>query len=438
MRAVTPAIRDHAVAAFGPVRRPGTVADAPQAHVNPRLPAPTIARRKRVGEYTCGIDTLVAERFPLVPRVQPVCRTLPHRVQRVAGLARAAAQHDAGSVVLAAEAYFHTAMILGDTGMEDLARDVCWRQHDIFATHPRDADHADAILALQPLIDIGRLYAESGHGAAANEIYLALLRAVQGRTVAVVDGRTVRVADFVQPGFDHREAFRWLRQVVLTDGSRALAGVGRWDEAVIQVREHGGLGVRLLDGRQVAILAHRAAGRVNAARRLLDTSEITAGWEDMVAGCLAMICMEPDDASAVTAREEMTDIYVHEARHADDLRFLVRAGLAVAALVRDTSKVDDLADIIEGAALDTGDAYLARDILAARAPLPLTRNGRSALIRMCDEAALGVGTIPDDLLHTLMTSLDICDDAIAASDRDRQPASSRGRLPASSRGVGLW
>jgi len=64
---------------------------------------------------------------------------------------------------------------------------------------------------------------------------------------------------------DHQEVCRWLWSVLLGDGTRALAGACRWKQALVHVEQHRGIGQRLLDGRQVAILAHCLGGDVTTA-----------------------------------------------------------------------------------------------------------------------------------------------------------------------------
>ena len=46
-----------------------------------------------------------------------------------------------------------------------------------------------------------------------------------------------------------------------------------------QAQQHHGIGQRLLDGRQIAILAHAASGRHHEAEQLLKTTTATEPWE---------------------------------------------------------------------------------------------------------------------------------------------------------------
>src|SRR5213079_568106 len=83
---------------------------------------------------------------------------------------------------------------------------------------------------------------------------------------------------------------RWLWTVLLADGTRALAGAGRWKDALDHLQQHRGIGHRLLDGRQVAVLATCLTGDPAAALMLLEASAPAEPWEHAVAACLALAC----------------------------------------------------------------------------------------------------------------------------------------------------
>ena len=120
----------------------------------------------------------------------------------------------------------------------------------------RPLDAVTAKLALQPLINLGRLLIRDGDGTAAYHLLEALFQATKSRRDTVIDGRKIRLADLVSRDDDHREIVQWMWSVLLADGTRALTRAGRWAEALQHAHQHKGIGDRLLDGRQVAILAH--------------------------------------------------------------------------------------------------------------------------------------------------------------------------------------
>ncbi len=53
---------------------------------------------------------------------------------------------------------------------------------------------------------------------------------------------------------------QWLWTVLLSDSLRALCKAGHWTEALRQAQQHNGIGQRLLDGRQIAVLPPAPAG----------------------------------------------------------------------------------------------------------------------------------------------------------------------------------
>ena len=58
----------------------------------------------------------------------------------------------------------------------------------------------------------------------------------------------------------------------LAEGSRALTKAGRWQQALAHAEHHNGIGQRLLDGRQTAVLTSALRGGSSSASALLDKS----------------------------------------------------------------------------------------------------------------------------------------------------------------------
>lgn len=196
-----------------------------------------------------------ARRFPMVARPRPACPPLGERVAEIGDLASAAAgQSGAASLVLAAAAHNKAALIASDCGLPDLARSLCQQQLDLHL-RARPLSGQAAKHAPEPAVNLARRRIRSGHGEAAYQLLDTLHRAARSRTDTVIEGRPVTFQGFTVSDDDHRALCRWLWAVLLADGTRALASTGRWDEALANVRKHAGTGQRLLDGRQVAILA---------------------------------------------------------------------------------------------------------------------------------------------------------------------------------------
>jgi hypothetical protein len=136
--------------------------------------------------------------------------------------------------------------------MPDLARELCWQQFDA-CTAAGPSGETGAKLALQPLVNLARLRirdSDSGYHVLQSRYDAA--RSSRGQ--AVIDGRAVRIGTLIAPGCRETLA-HWLWAVLLSDGLRTLCRAGCWTDALRQAQKHDGIGQRLLEGRQVAILA---------------------------------------------------------------------------------------------------------------------------------------------------------------------------------------
>ncbi len=252
----------------------------------------------------------VAEWFPLVPRTRPSCRDLPCRIAEIRDLARAASHGTPGDrVVRAAEAHNKAALILSDCGFSDLAHQLCWRQFDVFhAARPLTARTAK--LALQPIVNLGRLLTRTGNGDRAHQVFRDIYQAMRTPGTTTVDGRTIDVSGLVDGDEQRQELRKFLWAVLLADGTRALTTTGRWNDALRHVEQHKGIGTRLLDGRQVAILARCATGDVDGALDLLDTSATPEPWEQAVAAYLRALCLHAHQHPAGPAVAAMVNHYL--------------------------------------------------------------------------------------------------------------------------------
>ncbi|WP_405148457.1 hypothetical protein OG589_11145 [Sphaerisporangium sp. NBC_01403] len=230
----------------------------------------------------------IARRFPLVARGRPACHPLDVRIRQVGDLADAATKHPDHALRKAAEAHNLAALIASDCGLPSLARLWCWSQFAIFHdAQPFEA--ATAKLALQPLINLGRLLTRDGNSTAAHHLIETLFNAVQNKVTAQIDDKTTALGNLTRTPEAHRELLQWLWTVLLADGSRALAQAGRWARALQHLQDHHGVGQRLLDGRQIAIIAHHAAGDHRLAAHLLAETSMQTPWEQAVATCLAVL-----------------------------------------------------------------------------------------------------------------------------------------------------
>ncbi|MFY7069434.1 hypothetical protein ACOQFV_26550 [Nocardiopsis changdeensis] len=224
------------------------------------------------------------------------------------------------------EAMNKAALVASDTGQPDLAEALCWQQYDVFASAgPLTAK--TALLALQPLVNLGRLAIRTGHPTAAHTVFESLLTATTPGQPAQVQGRTCPVADLVTSPSERTELRRFLWAVMLADGTRALCVADRWQDAVEHLHRYNGIGTRLLDGRQVAVLAALHRQDPDAARILLEGTVCNEPWEQAVAACLTA-------ASARVAGHDPADAVTAMARHLIELPptpggavFAARAGV---------------------------------------------------------------------------------------------------------------
>jgi hypothetical protein len=382
---------------------------------------------------TLELRDTVARRFPLVPRARPACPALDIRVAQVRDLARAAAQHTSESLARAAEAHNLTALIMSDCGLPALARTLCWQQFDVLRT-ARPATAATAKLALQPIINLSRLRTRDGDGAGADHLLDALFEAIRSRTDTVIDGRTIRSADIISHDDDHRQVIQWLWPVLLADGTRALAQAGRWAEALQHARQHNGIGARLLDGRQIAILAHCAARDYDTASSVLAGTSTPTPWEEAVAACLRVLCLTLADRPADSAITTMTDTYIALEPAREHAVFRVRLGLCAIDLADGGRRVPQIADVVMRDALQTADAYAAHEALSHQACLSHTAPGDSrTLAEIVQAAGLGRGTMPSETLDDLMESVRVSEASMAgtlaaqAREHGTGPPSSSGR-----------
>ncbi|MEV8509700.1 hypothetical protein AB0368_33415 [Actinoplanes sp. NPDC051475] len=363
----------------------------------------------------------VATRFPLVPRPKPRGATLAERVARVHDLARRAAAASGGeALTTAAQAHNLSALILSDSGLPDQARTLCHQQHDLFQSG-RPYDLATAKLALQPLINLARLHIRAGDSATAYTLLADLFEAVKTRTDTSIDGRTVRLADLVADRDAHRELVQWLWTVLLADGTRALTRAGHWAQALHHVEQHHGVGQRLLDGRQVAVLAHASRGDAPIALRLLAESATPSGWERAVAACLHVICSRAAAQPIGDGATTMLDRYLELPCGDDEAAFAIRLGLCVHALAAAGDAQSRIAATIERLALRSGDGYAAHEVLGDACAMSLTDAGRrhlTATVRACglDQAA-AAPRVRDDLYSAVAT----CENVMAAALTGRRP-----------------
>lgn len=348
----------------------------------------------------------ITDWFPLVPRPRPACRALPDRVAEIVHLAHAHGS-DQQRRVSAAEAHNKAALLLSDCGLSERAQQLCWRQFDQFYAHaPLETTTAKA--ALQPLVNLGRLYIRAGHGSRAHQLFSDADRALRTRAAIRIDDRPLDLTALLVDPEGRGELVRFLWTVLLADGTRALTRAGRWRDALVELEHRKGIGDRLLDGRQVAIIAAIQGGHYERALELLDHSVTPEAWEHAVASYLRTLCLTLAGCNAERSAATMVERYLDLTTQPTPPIFHCRLGLCVLDLTDHAS----VATAITRKAITSSDAHAADDVLAH--PTCAHETDRPALAEIIATAGLHHGTqTSTDLLDALMKAVAASEDHLA-------------------------
>ncbi|MCM4078303.1 hypothetical protein [Paractinoplanes hotanensis] len=314
----------------------------------------------------------------------------------------------------AATAVFNlAALVASDCGTPDLARTWCHRLANIAPAHTNEPRHA-----LEPIVNLARLHIRAGNGPAAWTLLEELFQAIDTRTDITIDGITIPAAALTATPGTHAETRKWLWTVLLGTGAQALATAGRWEEASQRLGQYKGIGARMLDGRQVAIIAHAVAGRSEQARAMLTATQPGEPWEDAVTACLSLHVPtgSPADptAAAHTAYERLD--------HGEPglVVFRIRLGLIVVDALEGghPARRRVTASLIRQA---MSDGYAARALLSHPGRLDLaTAQQIRQLNDLMSACGLGLGTISPGHLAALSSALDTAESVIEHQEQ-REP-----------------
>ncbi|MFE4976090.1 hypothetical protein ACFRAR_28810 [Kitasatospora sp. NPDC056651] len=341
----------------------------------------------------------IAQRFPLVARHRPACLPLDARVGRLTKLADTASrQADPG---LASTVFNQAALLASDLGLPDYARELCHRHAALYLTRgPLPA--MSAIRGLEPIVNLARLHIRAGHHQHGHQLLLDLYRAVATAAETTLDGITVPT-HLTETDQQRHEVRKWLWRVVIADGTRALTTAGRWTDALHHVEAHRGIGQRILDGRQVAVLASMTNNDLPGALALLAATEPGEPWEDAVTAVLTALCRPGDRHTAETAIDHYLTLEPDEGLTV----FTTRLALtAIDAAGPDTSADRSLIEQLCRRAGETGDGYALRDLLSHPDIRDRLDPGRTAeLAQALAACALGSATLPEPLRDQLEAAL---------------------------------
>ncbi|MFJ2111643.1 hypothetical protein ACIOEX_06945 [Streptomyces sp. NPDC087850] len=356
------------------------------------------------------MDTsLMVRRFPLVARPRPACTPIAERVREIGALAREADRDQRPAP--AAAVFNKSALLASDCDLPQLARSLCWRHSEAYLrTQPLGAQVAR--YGLEPLVNLSRLLTRAGDGEAAYRLLDSMLQATRTRSDLVIDGRTVSFGHIEGSNGELHDLHQWLWMVLLADGTRALASTGKWSAALTQLQRHRGIGGRMLDGRQVAVIARFTEGHVDDALAVLEETTPADPWEKAVTACLDVMCRRHAGMPVEREIARLVDCYQRLDKTVELAVFHARLGLSVADVVTgvDESLADRVAaDLLRDASVGN-DGYVAREVLAhVRSSKLLTSRQTRQLTELVDSCALGLGSIPAALLTALNAALDMAE-----------------------------
>ncbi|MFE7835801.1 hypothetical protein ACFU53_06940 [Streptomyces sp. NPDC057474] len=356
----------------------------------------------------------IAQRFPLVARFRPACLPLPERVRGLVELADTAVKKsDQG---LASAVYNQAALIASDLGLPDLAREMC-RQHAAAYLHACLLPGMSAIRGLEPVVNLARLQIRAGRADEGRQRLLDLYGAVEAGAAAQFEGVAVP-ADLTVTDEDRHEVRAWLWRVLLADGTRTLTTTGRWAEAKAHIEAHRGVGKRMLDGRQVAVVAALAAGDTAWAAVLLADTMPGDPWEQAVTACLTVLCRRDAGQPIDGHLTDLTAAFLERKTEPGMTIFDIRLGLTVLDAIgsAEAPAARRIVEHLHRKTTDAQDGYAARENLAHPLFTEIATDRQvqecRALVRAC---ALGVGILPDELRGELTAALRASDSVIRES-----------------------
>lgn len=345
-----------------------------------------------------------AQRFPLIARPRPPCTALPARIQTLTALADQATRDR--DLTAASRVHNQAALIASDCGNPDLARAWCHGHARAYLTTARH-DTTTARHALEPLINLARLHIRAGNGHPALALLQDLHQAVQTRTDTTIDGITVPAAAFTSNDDHHCELSQWLWSVLLADGSRALTTAGRWHDAEALLRRHHGIGRRMLDGRQVAVIARAVNSDHTRALQLLAETQPGEPWEAAVTACLTALTRPTGSRLPVEHLTALGSQYRNLPVDRTLTHFRTRLGLSIIDGIGDPGHpvAQRTAHDLIADALNTCDGYAARDLLAHPACLAAsTLEQTQELATVLEQSNLGQ-QLPTTLIDILEAAL---------------------------------
>jgi hypothetical protein len=232
-------------------------------------------------------------------------------------------------------------------------------------------------------------------------------------------------ADLTNSPQAHQEIRRWLWAVLLATGARALATAGRWADASARLADYNGIGRRMLDGRQVAVIAHAVAGEPRHALTLLADTTPGEPWENAVTACLTILCQEGSDIPDLA--KLLAPYYAVDTTAPGLAVFHTRLGLSYLDAIgtADDQAAQRISTQLTARATTVHDGYVARDVLAHnRCREYLTQTQTRDLTDLVETCGLGRGALPASVLADFTIALASAEEVMArkAGDIHNYPA----------------
>lgn len=150
--------------------------------------------------------------LPLTGWPRPACPPLPARVAEITTLVREAGEPGADPLGGAAHALNKAALLASDYGLDDLARDLCWRHIDSYrqASRPLTLDLARRMLG--PALNLAWLKLRSGEPDSALRLLEAIHHAVTVGSDLIIDGQVLPVVGLAGSPEEHARLRTIVRQ----------------------------------------------------------------------------------------------------------------------------------------------------------------------------------------------------------------------------------
>ncbi|MFC8796934.1 hypothetical protein ACFT2C_04330 [Promicromonospora sp. NPDC057138] len=361
----------------------------------------------------------VAFCFPLVAWPRPACPPLRTRLDQVANAARAAVAATDRQVAVreAGRALTEAAAIARDCGKPDLAQRIGARHIALYTdlTRPLTSQEAKQVVGSATSLARAHLHTDPDRGVA---MLVRILDATRGRLAITLDNLPkplpLPLGDVDSALDEHRKLVALAQAQLMVSGTVALARAGRWAGAAELARTYGGIGNRLLEGRQALIISRLLDRDGNGARALVAGSDTVSDADRDVASCLTALC------AASGLRHEAASAMVDRYRAGAGLgeryaSYRARYGAAVAVIARADQHLAAPAIAAQAAteALESGDGYAAQEVLRHSAVTDaISDDVRAGLDQVVKAAGLSGNALIGRLPTRLEDAVDLATHAV--------------------------